>query len=272
MAANLLAGQLVEPAPPAARNGTVGGDRNAPTNYTFPNNRVTAHWLTNSPLRPSALRSLGAMANVFANESFMDELAYSAGVDPLDFRVRHLDDPRAQAVLRAAADRGGWVAHTTPSKSGTGRGLAYARYENNEAYIATLAEVTVDPNSGQVRVTRVVMSHDCGLIVNPDGLTNQIEGNVIQATSRTLLEQVRFDQSKVTSIDWRTYPILRFPDIPQVEVVLLNHPDQPAYGAGEPSTLTAGPAIANAIFDASGARVRSIPLTADRIKAALNTA
>ena len=269
MAANLLPGQLVEPAPPPARNGYVGGDRNARTNYSFANQHVTAHWLPNSPLRPSALRSLGAMANAFANESFMDELAYAAGVDPVEFRLRHLADPRAQAVVRAAADKSGWSPHTAPAKSGTGRGVAYSQYENNEAYVATVAEVSVDPNDGRVRVNRVVTAHDCGLIINPDGLTNQIEGNVIQATSRALLEQVTFDQSRVTSLDWHSYPILRFPDIPTVEVVLINHPDQPAFGAGEPSTLTVAPVIANAIYDATGARVRDIPLTAERVKAVL---
>ncbi len=269
MAANLLPGQLVEPAPPAARNGYVGGDRNARTNYSFKNNRVTIHWLPSSPLRPSALRSLGAMANTFANESFMDELAYAAGVDPVEFRLRHLSDPRGQAVITAAADRFGWSAHTAPSRSGTGRGFAYAQYENNETYVATAAEVSVDSASGQVRVNRVVVAHDCGLIINPNGLANQIEGNVIQSTSRALLEQVTFDQSKVTSLDWASYPILRFPDIPSVDVVLINHPDQPALGAGEPSTLPTAAAIANAIYDATGARVREIPLTPDRVKAAI---
>jgi nicotinate dehydrogenase subunit B len=272
MAGNLLPGQLVDPPAPAPDNTNGGGDRNAPTNYRLANNRVTVHWVQpgGSPLRPSALRSLGAMANTFANESFMDELAFAAGTDPLEFRLRHLDDPRAQAVLHAAADRFGWQPRTQPSRSGTGQGLAYAQYENTETYLATMVELTVDQQSGQVHLGRVVVAHDCGLIVNPNGLTNQIEGNVIQSASRTLLERVTFDDTKVTSVDWRSYPILRFADIPAIDVVLLNHPDQPAWGAGECATLTTGPAIANALFWATGARVRDVPLTADRVQAALN--
>jgi CO/xanthine dehydrogenase Mo-binding subunit len=256
-AANLLPGMLVNPPPPAAENSFVGGDRNAPSNYTFVNNRVTVHWLNSSPIRVSALRSLGAMANAFANESFMDELAYAAGVDPVQFRLDHLDDPRAIAVVQVAADRMGWQPHTQPNGSGTGRGIAFGRYENTEAYVATAAEVSV---SDRIALHRIVVAHDCGLIINPDGLRNQIEGNVIQSASRALLEEVTFDTSKITSVDWRSYPILRFQDIPTIDIVLLDHPDQPAWGAGEPATMTTAPAIANAVFDATGNRLRSIPL------------
>ena len=259
-AANLLPGMLVSPPPPDARNGQTGGDRNAPTNYTFANARVTVHWLSDSPIRVSALRSLGAMANTFANESFMDELAYAAKVDPVQFRVAHLDDPRAVAVIQAAADKIGWQAHTSPDGTGRGMGIAFARYENNEAYVATAADVSVDSGSGKITLNHVVVAHDCGLIINPDGLRNQIEGNVVQSSSRAILEQVNFDRSKVTSVDWRTYPILRFQDIPPIDVILINHPDQPAYGAGEITTLTPPPAIANAIFHATGQRMRSVPL------------
>jgi CO/xanthine dehydrogenase Mo-binding subunit len=259
-AANLLPGMLVTPPPPEAENGFGGGDRNAPTNYTFANNRVSVHWLSNSPIRVSALRSLGAMANTFANESFMDELAYAAEVDPLQFRLNHLDDPRAVAVVQAAADKIGWQAHTAPTNSGRGLGIAYARYENTETYVATAADVSVDPGSGKITLNRIAVAHDSGLIINPDGLRNQIEGNVVQSASRAILEQVNFDSSKITSVDWRTYPILRFQDIPPIDVVLINHPDQPAWGAGEISTLTTAPAIANAIFHATGQRLRSVPL------------
>jgi CO/xanthine dehydrogenase Mo-binding subunit len=274
MAANLLPGQLVEPAPPPAQTGQTGGDRNARTNYTFKNNRVAAHWLASSPLRPSALRSLGGAPNTFANESFMDELAAAAGKDPVEFRLAHLADPRAAAVIRAAADRAGWQSRPAGAQGGngtgpaTGRGIAFARYENNEAYVATVALVEVDPTNGQIRVQRVVVAHDAGLIINPDGLTNQIEGNVIQSLSRALKEQVTFDQARVTSVDWRSYPILTFPEIPTVEVVLINHADQPAVGAGEPATLPTAAAVANAVFDASGVRLRTIPFTAERFKAA----
>ncbi|MGI9148466.1 MAG: molybdopterin cofactor-binding domain-containing protein, partial [Chloroflexota bacterium] len=235
MAGNLLPGQLVDPPAPAPNNTNGGGDRNARTNYRVANNRVTVHWVQpdGSPLRPSALRSLGAMANTFANESFMDELAFAAGTDPLEFRLRHLDDPRAQAVLRAAANRFGWQPRTQPSMSSTGQGLAFAQYENNATYVATMVELTVDPQNGQVHLGRIVVGHDCGLIVNPNGLSNQIEGNVIQSASRALLERVTFDDSKVTSIDWRSSPILRFAAMPPIDVVLIHHPDQPAWGACE---------------------------------------
>ena len=259
-AANLLPGMLVTPPPPDAQNGLAGGDRNAPTNYTFANARVTVHWLNNSPIRVSALRSLGAMANTFANESFMDELAYAASVDPLQFRLAHLNDPRATAVLQAAADKIGWQAHTAASGTGRGMGIAFARYENNEAYVAAAADVSVDSSSGRITLNHIVVAHDCGLIINPDGLRNQIEGNVVQSASRAILEQVNFDSSKITSVDWRSYPILRFQDIPQIDVVLINHPDQPAWGAGEITTLVTPPAIANAIFHANGQRMRSVPL------------
>jgi nicotinate dehydrogenase subunit B len=258
-AANLLPGMLVTPPPPDADNGFGGGDRNAPTNYTFANNRVSVHWLSNSPIRVSALRSLGAMANTFANESFMDELANAAGIDPVQFRLNHLDDPRATAVVQAAADKIGWQPHTGSRGSGRGLGIAYARYENTETYVATAADVSV-ASSGRITLNRIVVAHDSGLIINPDGLKNQIEGNVIQSASRAILEQVNFDSSRITSVDWRTYPILRFQDIPQIDVVLINHPDQPAWGSGEISTLTTAPAIANAIFDATGQRMRSVPL------------
>ena len=259
-AANLLPGMLVSPPPPDAQNGLTGGDRNAPTNYTFANNRVTVHWLTHSPIRVSALRSLGAMANTFANESFMDELAYSAGIDPLQFRLTHLDDPRATAVVQAAAKQIGWQPHTAPDNSGRGLGIAYARYENNEAYVATAADVSVDSSTGRITLNRIAVAHDAGLVINPDGLKNQIEGNVVQSASRAILEQLNFDSSKITSVDWRTYPILRFEDIPRIDVMLIDHPDQPSWGAGEISTLTTAPAIANAIFHATGQRMRSVPL------------
>jgi nicotinate dehydrogenase subunit B len=213
-----------------------------------------------SPIRVSALRSLGAMANTFANESFMDELAYAAGIDPVQFRLNHLADPRALAVVQTAANQAGWQPHSTPNGTGTGRGVAFARYENSEAYVATVADVSVDSSTGKITLNRIVVAHDCGLIINPDGLKNQIEGNVIQSASRAILEQVNFDTSKVTSVDWRSYPILRFQDIPAIDITLINHPDQPAWGAGEITTLTTPPAIANAIFDATGQRMRSVPL------------
>jgi CO/xanthine dehydrogenase Mo-binding subunit len=190
----------------------------------------------------------------------MDELAYAAGIDPVQFRLNHLDDPRAVAVVQAAAQQIGWQPRTTPNGSGRGTGIAFARYENNEAYVATAADVSVDSATGRITLNRIAVAHDCGLIINPDGLKNQIEGNVIQSASRAILEQVTFDTSKITSTDWRSYPILRFQDIPEIDITLIDHPELPAYGAGEITTLTTPPAIANAIFDATGQRLRNIPL------------
>jgi nicotinate dehydrogenase subunit B len=261
----LLAGQLIFELPAPQPEWLGGGDRNAPTNYTFPNQCVMAHWLESLPLRSSAMRSLGGAANTFANESFMDELATAAKTDPIEFRLRHLKDRRARKVLRAAAQHAAWG---EPLPPGVGRGIAFAQYENDVAYVATVAQVHVDRASGEVRVKRVVVAHDCGLVINPDGLRNQIEGNVIQSTSRALKEQVTFDESRITSLDWESYPVLNFSETPEVEVVLINHPDQQAVGAGEPSTVTTAAAIANAIFDAVGARVRQIPFTPQRVKTA----
>jgi nicotinate dehydrogenase subunit B len=263
----LLAGQLVFELQAPQPEWYGGGDRNAPTNYTFSNQRVMAHWLKDMPLRASAMRSLGGAANTFANESFMDELAAAAKADPLEFRLRHLQDRRAHQVLKTATQHAGWG---TPLPPGEGRGLAFVQYENDVAYVATVAHVRVDRESGEVRVKRVVVAHDCGLIINPDGLKNQIEGNVIQSTSRALKEQVTFDESHITSLDWESYPILKFSEAPEVDVVLINHPKQRAVGAGEPSSVTTAAAIANAIFDATGARVRQIPFTPQRVKEALS--
>ena len=271
---SLLAGSLAGMS--AGKPNQSGADRNANHTYNFQNNRVMVHWLNSSPIRASALRGLGSPQNTFANESFMDELATGAGVDPLEFRLRHLVDPRAKAVLEAAAKRAGWTNRPSPQKVGqgerarSGRGVAFVQYDRTEAYVAAVAEVEVNQADGQVRVKRVVVAHDCGLIINPDGLRNQIEGNVIQATSRTLKEEVKFDSSMVTSLDWTSYPILRFSEIPEVVVEPINRPDQPAVGAGEATTSAIPAAIGNAIFDATGARLRTIPFTPDRVKAAFS--
>jgi len=200
-------------------------------------------------------------------------LATAAGADPLEFRLRYLNDPRAIDVLNAAAEKAGWVARPSPQPRQNGmmegRGLAFARYENDEALVACIAQVQVDPASGVVSVKRIVVAHDCGLIINPDGLKNQIEGNVIQSLSRTLKEEVQFDEFRIKSVDWETYPILKFSEVPEVDIVLINRPDEPALGAGEPSTITTAAAVANAIFDAAGIRLRQIPFTPERVKAAL---
>jgi nicotinate dehydrogenase subunit B len=264
---DFVAGRLMGAPEPPPRPFFIGGDRNAPTDYTLPNQRVTLHWLARMPLRFSSMRSLGAFANVFANESFMDELAAAAGAEPLTYRLRYLDDPRARAVLEAAARRAGWG---QPLPEGEGRGLAFARYENTEAYAAAVAEVAVDRASGAVRVRRIVVAHDCGQIINPDGVRNQIEGNVIQSLSRALKEEVRFTPAGIMSLDWQTYPILTFSEVPEIEVELLDRPDQPPLGAGEPATVTTAPAVANAIYAACGARLRAIPFTPARVLAALD--
>jgi nicotinate dehydrogenase subunit B len=272
-AGSLLAGALVGMS--AGTPNQSGADRNANHTYIFKNNRVMVHWLNSSPLRASALRGLGSPQNTFANESFMDELAAASGADPVDFRLRYLSDPRAKAVLDAVAKRAGWTSRPsaqarqqTDIKSG--HGVAFVQYDRTEAYVAAVADVEVNPMDGKVRVQRVVIAHDCGLIINPDGLKNQIEGNVIQATSRTLKEEVKFDRSMVTSLDWTGYPILKFSEIPDVIIELINRPDQPAVGAGEATNSAIPAAIANAIFDATGTRLRTIPFTPERVKADLS--
>jgi CO/xanthine dehydrogenase Mo-binding subunit len=279
-ASSVLAGQLMDPPAAMFEVGYGGGDRNAPTNYSFPNNRVTVHWVETPPLRPSALRSLGGLANATANELFMDEMAAAAGADPVEFRLRHLYDPRAIEVIKKAAETAGWDtrpsgASATPAADGgllNGRGIAFARYETEYAYAAVVAEVEVDPSNGNVRVTRVVVGHDCGLIINPDGLTNQIEGNVIQGTSRALKEEVTWDDHLVTSLDWSGYHILTFPEVPAIETVLIDRPEEDALGAGEPAICPVPAAIGNAIFDATGVRLRTVPFTPERVLAALGSA
>jgi nicotinate dehydrogenase subunit B len=260
----LLAGQLAYGGEPPGASWFGGGTRNALTNYAFRNQRVVAHWLTGLPLRTSAMRSLGAAANTFANESFMDELAAAAHADPLEFRLRHLTDPRAMDLLKAAAQRAGWG---TTLLAGQGRGLAFAWYENDAAIVATVVQVEVDRASGAVRVKRMVVAHDCGLIINPDGLRNQVEGNALQSLSRALYEEVTFDESHITSVDWDTYPILKFSKVPDVDVVLIDRPDRRAVGAGEPATITTAAAVANAIYDATGVRVRQVPFRPERVRA-----
>jgi nicotinate dehydrogenase subunit B len=267
---NLLCGQLLS-APPA-KNPNIGGDRNAATIYTFANRRVQVHWQPTAVLRSSALRGLGAPQNCFANESFMDELAHAADADPVAFRLAHLSDPRAKDVINAVAKLADWKpGQTRVAAKGLarGRGVAFAQYETTDAYVAMIADVEVRPSSGAIRVRDVYVAHDCGLIVNPDGLRNQIEGAVIQGTSRALLEQVTFDRDGVTSIDWRTYPILRFSQIPNVHITLIDRPNERPLGAGEPATTIVAAAIGNAVFAATGARLREVPFTAARVKSAL---
>jgi CO/xanthine dehydrogenase Mo-binding subunit len=268
----LAAWHLERPfSPPPPRNlmGThFGGYRNADPLYEFPQRRVVSHFVPNSPLRTSSLRSLGAYANVFAIESFMDELAYAADVDPVAFRLRHLTDERARAVIQAAADKAGWREGGRSSKDGRGQGLAFAQYKNSQCYAAVVVEVRVEPESGQIHLERAVIAADAGQVVNPDGLSNQLEGGFVQAASWTLAEQVSFDQRGILSQDWESYPILRFSGVPRLETVLLNRPKLPFLGSGEATQNPTPAAIANAVFAASGIRLRQIPFTPERVRAA----
>ena len=242
--------------------------------YPVPNLRVVSHHLKDTPLRLSNLRAPGKIANIFAVESFADELAGAAGMDPVAFRLRGLTDARAIEVLNRAAGMMDWQARVSPNphpEEGNllvGRGIAYMRYKQAENYVAIGISVAVNKATGAIAVRRVVCTHDCGLVVNPDGLRNQIEGNIMQTLSRTLHEEVTFDKSRVTSVDWVTYPLLRFPEAPAVQVALIDRPEQPAYGAGEAASAPVAAALANAIFDATGIRLRTVPFTAERVKAA----
>jgi nicotinate dehydrogenase subunit B len=253
--------RLVAVNPPL--NGGGGSERNATPCYDFPAWRVTNHRLLTMPIRTSSLRTLGAFANVFAIESFMDELAAERGEDPLAFRLRHLKDARALAVLEAAARRAGWSSRQ--KREGVGHGLGFARYKGFGAYCAAVAEVETDPD---IRVRRLVLAVDVGEAINPDGVANQMEGGAIQATSWVLKEAVRFDRARITSDTWETYPILRFSEVPAVEVEIIARPEEKPMGAGEAAHGPVAGAIANAIHDALGVRVRDLPITRERIIAA----
>ncbi|HZN22933.1 MAG TPA: molybdopterin cofactor-binding domain-containing protein [Burkholderiales bacterium] len=245
-----------------------GGNRNALPGYTFRNPRVIHHFVTTSPLRVSALRALGAYHNVFAIESFMDELALAAKVDPVDFRLRHLDDPRGKDVISACAERFGWSQFR--KSRGRGRGFGYARYKNLAAYCAVAVEVEVDRESGSIRPVRAVSAIDSGEAVNPDGIRNQTEGGIIQSLSWTLYESVSFDTTRVTSRDWSTYPILRFSSVPEaIDVHIITRPGTPFLGTGEAAQGPTAAALANAVADALGVRIRDLPLTRARVKAAV---
>jgi len=249
--------------PPLERGG--GAGRNALPGYDFSSYRVINHLLTEMPLRTSALRALGAFLNVFAAESFMDELASASDRDPLEFRLAHLSDPRGRAVLHTAASRAGWA--EWPAREAVGHGIGYARYKNSSAYCAVVAEVEA---VNEVRVRRLTIAVDAGLVINPDGAANQIEGGAIQATSWTLKERVRFDRLSVTSDTWETYPILRFSEVPEIDVEFVAGQGNPPLGVGECAQGPTAAAIANAVYDALGVRVRSLPLTAEQLIAAMS--
>ena len=265
----LAASQVAQPCerfiafnPPLANGG--GAERNAVPLYDFPAWNISCHRLLSMPIRTSALRTLGAFANVFAIESMLDELAVERGEDPLAFRLRHLKDQRARAVLEAAAARAGWQARV--KRDGVGYGIGFARYKNFGAYCAVVAEIET---AAAIRVRRLVAAVDAGEVINPDGIANQIEGGAIQATSWTLLEAVRFDRTRITSDSWEAYPILTFSEVPTVEVEIIARPQERPLGAGEAAHSPTAAAIGNAVFDALGVRVRDLPITRERIIAAM---
>ncbi len=252
--------------------------QNSGVGYALPNIRVNTKHVEQAFFRSSHLRSPGRIENSFANESFIDELAFAAKADPAEFRIRHLKDARGLEVLNAVLTRANWQPRAGVNGAAAnadvarGRGLAYLRYNNATTYVAAVAEVAVNRKSGEVKVERLTIAHDCGQVINPDGVVNQVEGGAIQTVGRTLIEQVMWDRTKVTSVDWATYPILRHDQVPKVEVVLIDRPGEPSWGAGEPTACAIPAAIANAVFDATGARLRSVPLTPERVLAALASA
>lgn len=271
-AGQLLSARMLEkpfPAPPpkALPQPEGGGDRNAIPLYRLGRARVAHDFVTAMPLRVSALRSLGAYMNVFSIESFCDELAEAAGADPVAFRIAHLDDPRARGVIEAAAERFGW-GQGLPK--GRGAGFAFARYKNLAAYCALAVEVEVMRESGRVRLVRAQAAVDAGQVVNPHGIRDQIEGGIIQAMSWSLFEAVAHDAEGPTSRDWSTYPIARFPDIPErLDVHLIDRPGQPFLGTGEVAQGPTAAALANAIRQAAGVRLREVPMRPEMVKAAI---
>ena len=258
IAAQEIANGMQKPAERPRYIRHIGEYRNADPLYAFPNKQITSHFIPNAPFKVSSLRTLGAFANLFGIESFMDELAHAAGEDPIAYRLRHMQDERAIAVIKATAEHANWEPRTTPNLTGKGRGFAFNQYKNIQSYCGMVVDVTVD-DSGKITLDKVLMAVDSGEVINPDGLANQMEGGFVQAASWALFEQVTFDENGVTSLDWDSYPILRFPDAPIIETVILDRPGYPFLGAGEASSGPVAAAIANAVFDATGKRLRNIP-------------
>ncbi|WP_298243676.1 molybdopterin cofactor-binding domain-containing protein [uncultured Bradyrhizobium sp.] len=256
--------RMISTNPPAANGG--GGDRNSVPLYDLPAWTITSHRLLTMPVRTSALRTLGGQGNVFAIESLLDEIAALRGEDPIAFRLRHLRDERARGVINAAARRAGWKPEKRP---GIGHGVGFARYKNMGAYCAAIAEIE---GADDIRVKRLTLAVDVGEAINPDGVINQIEGGAIQATSWVLKERVRFDRTRITSASWTDYPILTFSEVPAVDVEIIQRPEIEPVGAGEAAHGPVTAAIANAVFDCLGVRVRDLPITRDRIIAAMERA
>jgi nicotinate dehydrogenase subunit B len=249
--------------------------QNADPPYRADHVQVLVHWLKDAPLRPAPIRSPGKPANCFAVEGFTDELAAAVGLDPVEFRLRGLEDKRGAEVIRRVAALMSWQSRPSPSPDRNaglahGRGFAYVHYKHSESYVAMGMEVAVERASGRIKVERVTCAFDCGQIINPDGVRAQVEGSILQTLSRALMEEVRFDRSRVTSVDWASYPILRFPDVPKIDIALIDRPTEPPLGAGEAACTTVAAALANAVFDATGARLRTVPFTPERVKATLD--
>lgn len=245
------------------------GDRNSNPLYAFPNRDVVWHFIEEMPLRVSALRGLGAYMNVFSIENMMDDLAAKAGADPVEYRLRHMQDERARDVIERAAAMFGWQAGKAPPAN-HGYGFAFARYKNLAAYCAVAMEVMVEPDTGRVRMVRASTAVDAGEVVNPDGVANQVQGGIVQSASWTLYEAVTFDRTRVTSVDWSTYPILRFDALPEtIDVEIVPRPGTPFLGAGECSQGPGGSALANAVAHAIGKRLYDLPLTRERIREAI---
>jgi nicotinate dehydrogenase subunit B len=270
LAAQLMDNPLAIPEPKPLPLPEGGGDRNAIPIYKFPNAHIVHHFIPAMPVRISAMRALGAYHNVFSIESFMAELAELGGIDPVEFRLKHLDDPRAREVVERAAKEFGWQ-KGQKAPEGRGYGFAFARYKNLAAYCAIATEVEINRETGRPRLLRAIAAVDSGQVVNPDGLANQVEGAIIQSTSWTLYEAVTFDEVRITSIDWQTYPILRFDAAPdKIEVHIINRPGLPFLGSGETGQGPAAASVANAIANATGKRLRDLPLTRQKIKDAID--
>jgi CO/xanthine dehydrogenase Mo-binding subunit len=248
--------------------------QNADPPYSAGGVKVVCHWLKDTPLRPAPIRSPGKPGNCFAVESFVDEIAALVRQDPVALRLRSMSDPRGAEVIRRMAAMLKWDSRPSPGANTSaavarGRGVGYIHYKHAESYVAIGMEVAVDRSSGIIRVERIVCAHDCGQIINPDGVKAQVEGNILQTLSRVLMEEIKFDRSRVTSVDWSSYPIMRFSETPKLEIELIDRPTEKPVGAGEAACCPVGPALANAVYDATGIRLREIPFTPDRLKAAM---
>ncbi|HET8545164.1 MAG TPA: molybdopterin cofactor-binding domain-containing protein [Pseudolabrys sp.] len=242
--------------------------------YSAESIQVIAHWLKDAPLRPAPIRSPGKPANCFAVESFVDDLAAAAGIDPVEFRLRGLKDPRAVEVVKKTAAMMKWQSQpyqlaSTNTAVARGRGISFVHYKHSETYVGMGMEVAVERASGRITVERVACAHDCGQIINPDGVRAQIEGSILQTISRVLMEEVMFDRSRVLSVDWASYPILRFSGVPKIDIELIDRPTEKPLGAGEAACAAVGAALGNAVHNATGARLRTVPFTPERVKLAL---